>query len=61
MTKIGSSANQTLSFQSALAIAAIIGLCASAFVYVTYIRTTPEKLWLALTDEFSFAFAHLDA
>lgn len=23
----------------------------STFVYVTYIRTTPEKLWLALTDE----------
>lgn len=22
----------------------------SSFVYVTYIRTTPEKLWLALTD-----------
>lgn len=22
----------------------------SAFVYVTYIRTTPEKLWAALTD-----------
>jgi uncharacterized protein YndB with AHSA1/START domain len=22
----------------------------STFVYVTYIRTTPEKLWLALTD-----------
>ena len=22
----------------------------SAFVYVTYIRTTPEKLWSALTD-----------
>ena len=21
-----------------------------AFVYVTYIRTTPEKLWSALTD-----------
>ena len=21
----------------------------STFVYVTYIRTTPEKLWLALT------------
>lgn len=23
---------------------------ASSFVYVSYIRTTPEKLWLALTD-----------
>src|SRR5512140_1922509 len=23
----------------------------STFVYVTYIRTTPEKLWSALTDE----------
>ena len=23
----------------------------STFVYVTYIRTTPEKLWVALTDE----------
>ena len=23
----------------------------SSFVYVTYIRTTPEKLWSALTDE----------
>ena len=23
----------------------------STFVYVSYIRTTPEKLWLALTDE----------
>ena len=23
----------------------------STFVYVTYIRTTPEKLWTALTDE----------
>ncbi len=23
----------------------------STFVYVTYIRTTPEKLWIALTDE----------
>jgi uncharacterized protein YndB with AHSA1/START domain len=22
----------------------------TAFVYVTYIRTTPEKLWSALTD-----------
>ena len=22
----------------------------SSFVYVTYIRTTPEKLWVALTD-----------
>jgi hypothetical protein len=22
----------------------------SSFVYVTYIRTTPEKLWAALTD-----------
>ena len=22
----------------------------SEFVYVTYIRTTPEKLWAALTD-----------
>ena len=22
----------------------------SSFVYVSYIRTTPEKLWLALTD-----------
>jgi uncharacterized protein YndB with AHSA1/START domain len=22
----------------------------STFVYVTYIRTTPEKLWSALTD-----------
>ncbi len=22
----------------------------SKFVYVTYIRTTPEKLWQALTD-----------
>ncbi len=25
----------------------------STFVYVTYIRTTPEKLWSALTDEWS--------
>ena len=23
---------------------------ASTFIYVTYIRTTPEKLWSALTD-----------
>jgi len=23
----------------------------STFIYVTYIRTTPEKLWFALTDE----------
>jgi len=23
----------------------------STFVYVTYIRTTPERLWSALTDE----------
>ena len=23
----------------------------STFVYVTYIRTTPEKLWSALTDD----------
>ena len=23
----------------------------STFVYVTYIRTTPEQLWAALTDE----------
>jgi uncharacterized protein YndB with AHSA1/START domain len=22
----------------------------SSFVYVTFIRTTPEKLWVALTD-----------
>jgi uncharacterized protein YndB with AHSA1/START domain len=29
----------------------------SEFVYVTYIRTTPEKLWLALTDpEFTRKF-----
>jgi uncharacterized protein YndB with AHSA1/START domain len=26
----------------------------SAFVYVTYIRTTPEKLWSALTDDVEF-------
>ncbi len=25
----------------------------STFVYVTYIRTTPEKLWSALTDAWS--------
>ena len=26
----------------------------STFVYVTYIRTTPEKLWSALTDDLEF-------
>ena len=26
----------------------------STFVYVTYIRTTPEKLWSALTDDADF-------
>jgi uncharacterized protein YndB with AHSA1/START domain len=26
----------------------------STFVYVTYIRTTPEKLWSALTDDVGF-------
>ena len=26
----------------------------SEFVYVTYIRTTPEKLWAALTDDAEF-------
>jgi uncharacterized protein YndB with AHSA1/START domain len=26
----------------------------SIFVYVTYIRTTPEKLWSALTDDVAF-------
>jgi uncharacterized protein YndB with AHSA1/START domain len=26
----------------------------STFVYVTYIRTTPEKLWSALTDDVQF-------
>jgi len=26
----------------------------SEFVYVTYIRTTPEKLWAALTDDMEF-------
>jgi uncharacterized protein YndB with AHSA1/START domain len=26
----------------------------STFVYVTYIRTTPEKLWAALTDDVDF-------
>jgi uncharacterized protein YndB with AHSA1/START domain len=26
----------------------------STFVYVTYIRTTPEKLWSALTDDVAF-------
>jgi uncharacterized protein YndB with AHSA1/START domain len=26
----------------------------SSFVYVTYIRTTPEKLWSALTDDTEF-------
>jgi uncharacterized protein YndB with AHSA1/START domain len=26
----------------------------STFVYVTYIRTTPEKLWSALTDDSEF-------
>jgi uncharacterized protein YndB with AHSA1/START domain len=26
-------------------------MAGSTFVYVTYIRTTPEKLWSALTDE----------
>ena len=26
----------------------------STFVYVTYIRTTPEKLWSALTDDVDF-------
>ena len=25
----------------------------STFVYVTYIRTTPEKLWSALTETWS--------
>jgi uncharacterized protein YndB with AHSA1/START domain len=31
----------------------------SRFVYVTYIRTTPEKLWQALTDpEFTRRFWH---
>ena len=26
----------------------------STFVYVSYIRTTPEKLWSALTDDVEF-------
>ena len=26
----------------------------STFVYVTYIHTTPEKLWSALTDDAEF-------
>src|SRR6202162_4637298 len=26
----------------------------STFVYVTYIRSTPEKLWSALTDDVEF-------
>jgi uncharacterized protein YndB with AHSA1/START domain len=26
----------------------------STFVYVTYVRTTPEKLWSALTDDVEF-------
>ena len=26
----------------------------STFVYVSYIRTTPEKLWSALTDNAEF-------
>src|SRR5207302_6649662 len=26
----------------------------STFVYVTYIRTTPEKLWSAMTDDVEF-------
>ena len=26
----------------------------STFVYVTYIRATPEKLWSALTDDVQF-------
>src|SRR5262252_4195647 len=26
----------------------------STFVYVTYIRTTPERLWSALTDDTEF-------
>jgi uncharacterized protein YndB with AHSA1/START domain len=26
----------------------------STFIYVTYIRTTPEKLWSALTDDVAF-------
>jgi uncharacterized protein YndB with AHSA1/START domain len=26
----------------------------STFVYVTYIRTTPEKLWSALTNDVEF-------
>ena len=26
----------------------------STFVYVTYIRTTPQKLWSALTDDAEF-------
>jgi uncharacterized protein YndB with AHSA1/START domain len=26
----------------------------STFVYVTYIRTTPQKLWSALTDDVEF-------
>jgi len=26
----------------------------STFVYITYIRTTPEKLWSALTDDVEF-------
>jgi uncharacterized protein YndB with AHSA1/START domain len=37
----------------------------SSFVYVTYIRTTPQKLWAALTaDEFTRQYwlgAHVDA
>lgn len=27
---------------------------ASTFAYVTYIRTTPEKVWSALTDDVDF-------
>jgi uncharacterized protein YndB with AHSA1/START domain len=26
----------------------------SVFIYVTYIRTTPQKLWSALTDDVDF-------
>ncbi len=29
-------------------------MAGSNFVYVTYIRTTPEKLWSALTDNVEF-------
>jgi len=29
-------------------------LLKSTFIYVTYIRTTPERLWSALTEDVEF-------